>query len=121
LHQQEFQTSFYIMGLTMVTCLIGFMGILGFMGTITLSNRPWYSSLFTFHSERSEVTVPGTYKRRTEAVEDIMSLFTAFSLHFDFCNLDFLAIFENIFRLVANNRKFRVLQTTDNQEVDFYG
>ena len=38
---------FYIMGLTMVTCLIGFMGILGFMGTITLSNRPWYSSLFT--------------------------------------------------------------------------
>ena len=33
----------------MVTCLIGFMGILGFMGTITLSNRPWYSSLFTFH------------------------------------------------------------------------
>ncbi len=34
----------------MVTCLIGFIGILGFMGTITLSNRPWYSSLFTFHS-----------------------------------------------------------------------
>jgi hypothetical protein len=37
------------------------MGILGFMGTITLSNRPWYSalstfhsSLFTFHSKRSE-------------------------------------------------------------------
>ena len=38
---------FYIMGLTMVTCLIGFMGILGFMGTITLSNRPWYPSFFT--------------------------------------------------------------------------
>ena len=38
----------------MVTCLIGFMGILGFMGTITLSNRPWYSSLFTFHSKQSE-------------------------------------------------------------------
>jgi len=50
-----------------------------------------------------------------------MSLFHGFSLHFDFCNLDFLAIFENNFRLVANNRKFRVLQTFDNQEVDFYG
>ena len=38
---------FLYYGFTMVTCLIGFMGILGFMGTITLSNRPWYSSLFT--------------------------------------------------------------------------
>ena len=39
----------------MVTCLIGFMGILCFMGTITLSNRPWYSSLFThFPSLTSE-------------------------------------------------------------------
>ena len=50
---------FYIMGLTMVTCLIGFMGILGFMGTITLSSRnqsprrmvffTFHFSLFTFH------------------------------------------------------------------------
>ena len=38
----------------MVTCLIGFMGILGFMGTITLSNRPWYSSLFTSPSLTGE-------------------------------------------------------------------
>jgi len=50
-----------------------------------------------------------------------MSLFHGFSLHFDFCNLDFLAIFENNFRLVANNRKFSILQTFDNQEVNFYG
>ena len=86
---------------------------------VRLDVRPsaWYSSLFTL----SEVTVPGTYKRRTVAVEVIMSLFHGFSLHFDFYNLDFLAIFENIFRLVANNRKIRVLQTTDNQEINIYG
>ena len=90
---------------------------------VRLDVRPsaWYSSLFTFHSERSEVTVPGTYKRRTVAVEVIMSLFHGFSLHFDFCNLDFLAIFENNFRLVANNRNFSILQTFDNQEINFYG
>ena len=37
----------------MVTCLIGFMGILGFMGTITLSSRnqsPHRMVFFTFHS-----------------------------------------------------------------------
>ena len=33
---------FYILGLTMVTCLIGFMGILGFMVT----NRHITNSLF---------------------------------------------------------------------------
>ncbi len=76
---------------------------------------------FTFHSERSEVSVPGTYKRRTVAVEVIMSLFHGFSLHFDFRDLDFLAIFENIFRLVANNRKFSILQTTNNQEISIHG
>jgi hypothetical protein len=50
-----------------------------------------------------------------------MFVFLHLCLHFDFCNPHFLAIFENIFRLVANNRKFRVLQTFDNQEVNFYG
>ena len=42
----------------MVTCLIGFMGILGFMGTITLSNRPWYSSFFTHSPLPHRVALP---------------------------------------------------------------
>ena len=59
---------FYIMGLTMVTCLIGFIGILGFMVTITLSNRPWYSSFFTHFPPPSQGCPPprngGEAKRR---------------------------------------------------------
>ena len=49
----------------MVTCLIGFMGILGFMGTITLSNRPWCSSLFTFHMGFL-ISLPQTEKNQSK-------------------------------------------------------
>ena len=54
----------------MVTCLIGFMGILGFMGTITQSNRPWYSSLFPPSQVRLDVRPSAWYS----------SLFTHFPL-----------------------------------------
>ena len=54
----------------MVTCLIGFMGILGFMGTITLSNRPWYFSLFPPSQVRLDVRLSAWYS----------SLFTSPSL-----------------------------------------
>ena len=54
----------------MVTCLIGFMGILGFMGTITQSHRPWYSSLFPPSQVRLDVRPSAWYS----------SLFTHFPL-----------------------------------------
>ena len=32
---------------------MGFIGFMGFMGPITLSNRPWYFSLFTLSEAKS--------------------------------------------------------------------
>ena len=45
----------------MVTCLTGFMGILCFIGTIILSNRPLYSSLFTPSQVRLDVRPSAWY------------------------------------------------------------
>ena len=44
-----------------------------------------------------------------------------FFLHFDFRNLNFLAILQNDFHSVSYRRKFRILQTADNQDFIFQG
>jgi len=80
-------------------------------GDIDIAIAVEHLCLAAFHS-----AMPLTHRRRKSARPQrrLLSGNSSFCLHFDFCNLNFLAIFENDFHPVSYRRKSPVLQTTDN-------